>query len=102
MDLAPDPIFRQVREALRSALAAIPVRPGVHGAPVTDGGAGPARAVLDQLDVAAFERPAAAGGLGLGLTAGVLVSEELGRAAGGNPYRARALAADLGWPDSEG
>ena len=102
MDLAPDPIFLQVREALRSALAAIPVRPGVHGAPVTDGGAGPARTVLDQLDAAAYELPADAGGLGLGLTAGALVSGELGRAACGNPYRARALAADVSWPHPEG
>lgn len=102
MDLAPDPIFLQVRTALRSALAAIPVRPGVHGAPVVDGAAGPARTVLDQLDVADFERPAAAGGLDLGLTAGVLVSEELGRAACGNPYRAAAMAADVGYPRSEG
>ncbi|WMX43986.1 acyl-CoA dehydrogenase family protein [Streptomyces roseicoloratus] len=65
---------------------------------MTDGPSGPARAVLDRLEATAFERPAAAGGLGLGLTAGVLVSEELGRAARGNPYRADALAADTGGP----
>ncbi|MGH3875554.1 MAG: acyl-CoA dehydrogenase family protein [Actinophytocola sp.] len=98
MDPTPDPLVVQLRKALRTALARIPVRSEVHGAPVTDGAAGPARAVLDQLGAADFERPADAGGLDLGLTAGVLVSEELGRAAGGNPYRAVATAADVGRP----
>lgn len=98
MDLTPDPLFIQVRKALRTALAGIPVRPEVHGAPVADGCSGPARAVLDQLGVADFERPALAGGLDLGLMAGALVSEELGRAACGNPYRADAMAADMGGP----
>jgi alkylation response protein AidB-like acyl-CoA dehydrogenase len=54
--------------------------------------------VLDQLGAADFERPASAGGLDLGLTAGVLVSEELGRAACGNPFRGNAMAADVGCP----
>jgi len=98
MDLTPDPLFVQVRAALRTALAGIPVRPEVHGAPVADGGRGPARTVLDQLGAADFERSALAGGLDLGLTAGVLVCEELGRAACGNPYRADAMAADVGGP----
>ncbi|MFF6773007.1 acyl-CoA dehydrogenase family protein [Streptomyces sp. NPDC012637] len=98
MDLTPDPLLVQLRKALRTSLAAVPVRPEVHGAPVTDGASGPARTVLDRLGAAGFERPAAAGGLDLGLTAGVLVSEELGRAARGNPYRADALAADVGGP----
>lgn len=96
MDLTPDPLLVQLRKALRTALAAVPVRSEVHGAPVTDGASGPARAVLDRLGAADFERSAAAGGLDLGLTAGVLVSEELGRAACGNPYRADAMAADAG------
>ncbi len=98
MDLTPDPLLIEVRKALGTALAAVPVRPEVHGAPVFDGRSGPARAVLDELGVADFERPAFAGGLDLGLTAGVLVSEELGRAACGNPYRADAMAADVGCP----
>jgi alkylation response protein AidB-like acyl-CoA dehydrogenase len=101
MDLAPDPLFLQVRTALRAALVAIPPRPEMHGAPVTDGFASPARGVLEELGVADFERPAPAGGLDLGLTAGVLVSEELGRAACGNPYRAEAMAADVGCPRPE-
>jgi alkylation response protein AidB-like acyl-CoA dehydrogenase len=96
VDLTPDPLLVQVRRALRTALAGVAVRSAVHGAPVADGAAGPARGVLDQLGAAEFERPAAAGGLDLGLTAGVLVSEELGRAACGNPYRADAMAADMG------
>ncbi|MGH8920284.1 MAG: acyl-CoA dehydrogenase family protein, partial [Actinomycetes bacterium] len=98
MDLTPDPLAVQLRSALRTALARVPVRPEVHGAPVTDGASGPARTVLGQLGVADFERPASAGGLDLGLTAGVIVSEELGRAACGNPYRADAMAADAGFP----
>lgn len=95
MDLTPDPLLVQLRKALRSALAVVPVSSEVHGAPVSDDAARPA---LDRLDVAAFERPAALGGLDLGLTAGVLVSEELGYAACGNLYRADALAADVGYP----
>ncbi|MFD7977974.1 acyl-CoA dehydrogenase family protein [Streptomyces sp. NPDC059071] len=98
MDLTPDPLLVQLRKAVRGSLAALPVRPEVHGAPVIDGASGPARTVLDRLGADGFERPAAAGGLDLGLTAGVLVSEELGRAARGNPYRADALAADVGGP----
>lgn len=98
MDLAPDPLFIQLRKALRSGLAGVPARDGVHGAPVTDGAFGPARTVLDTLGAADLERPAVEGGLDLGLTAGVLLSEELGRAARGNPYRAQALAAELGCP----
>lgn len=98
MDPTPDPLAVQLRRALRTALARVPVRPEVHGAPVADGVSGPARTVLGQLGVADFERPASDGGLGLGLTAGVIVSEELGRATCGNPYRAEAMAADAGFP----
>lgn len=98
MDLTPDPLIIELRKALRTALAGVPVRSQVHGAPVADGACGPARAMLDQLGVADLERPASAGGLDFGLTAGVLVSEELGRAACGNPYRAGAMAADVGCP----
>jgi alkylation response protein AidB-like acyl-CoA dehydrogenase len=98
MDPTPDPLMVELRRALRAALAQVPVRSEVHGAPVTDGRSGPARAVLDDLGAADFERPASVGGLDLGLTAGVLVSEELGRAACGNPYRADAVAADVDRP----
>ncbi|MGW1978990.1 acyl-CoA dehydrogenase family protein [Streptomyces sp. NPDC001889] len=98
MDPTPDPLLVQLRGALRTSLAAVPPRPGVHGPPVTDGAGGPTRAVLDRLGAGGFERPASAGGLGLGLTAGVLVSEELGHAARGNSYRAGATAADAGRP----
>lgn len=98
MDLTPDPLFVQLRKALRTGLDGVPARNEVHGAPVTDAASGPTRKVLDELGAADFERPASAGGLGLGLTAGVLVSEELGRAACGNAYRADAMAADMGGP----
>ena len=98
MDLTLDPLIVQLRRAFRSALARVPVRSEVHGAPVADGASGPTRTVLDQLGASDFERPASAGGLDLGLTAGVLVSEELGRAACGNSYRADAMAADVGYP----
>lgn len=102
MDLTPDPLLVQLRKALRTGLAGVPARNEVHGAPVADGASGPTRTVLDGLGAAGFERPASAGGLGLGLTAGVLVSEELGRAACGNSYRADALAADVGGPEGAG
>lgn len=95
MDPTPDALLVQLRKALRSALACVPVNSTVHGAPVTDDSARPA---LDQLGVADFERLAVHGGLDLGLTSGVLVSEELGHAACGNPYRADALAGDVGCP----
>ncbi|MFC7813269.1 acyl-CoA dehydrogenase family protein [Streptomyces sp. NPDC057367] len=98
MDLTPDPLSIQVRKALRTGLSGVPARMELHGAPVADGAVGPTRAVLDELDAADFERSASVGGLGLGLTAGVLVSEELGRAARGNSYRADAMAADMGAP----
>ncbi|MGW5271530.1 acyl-CoA dehydrogenase family protein [Streptomyces sp. NPDC004044] len=98
MDLTPDPLGIQLRKALRTGLAGVPVRRELHGAPVADGALGPTRTVLDALGAAGFERPASEGGLGLGLTAGVLVSEELGRAACGNSYRADAMAADMGGP----
>lgn len=97
MDMTPDPLLVQLRKALRTALAAVPVRSDVHGAPVTDNAATP---VLAELGVPDFERPVAAGGLDLGLTAGVVVSEELGRATCGNPYRASAFAASVGRPGS--
>ncbi|MEU8469345.1 acyl-CoA dehydrogenase family protein [Streptomyces sp. NPDC029006] len=98
MDLTPDPLALQLRKAVRTGLAGVPARMELHGAPVTDGALGPTRTVLDALGAADFERPASAGGLDLGLTAGVLVSEELGRAACGNSYRADATAADVGGP----
>jgi hypothetical protein len=98
MDLTPDPLLLQLRRALRTGLACVPAQNEVHGAPVADGPSGPTRTALDQLGAADFERTASVGGLDLGLTAGVLVSEELGRAACGNSYRADALAADMGGP----
>lgn len=98
MDLTPDPLFVQLRKALRTGMAGVPALNGVHGAPVTDGASGPTRTILDALGAVDFERPASAGGLGLGLTAGVLVSEELGRAARGNSYRADAMAAGMDAP----
>jgi alkylation response protein AidB-like acyl-CoA dehydrogenase len=94
MDLSPDPVQTQLRRALRAGLAGAAAQPGVRGAPVSDGPASPAAGLLADLGAARYELPAAAGGLGLGLLAGTTVSEELGRAACGNPYRAAALAAD--------
>ncbi|MFE3328150.1 acyl-CoA dehydrogenase family protein [Streptomyces sp. NPDC059176] len=98
MDLTPDPLALRLRKAVRTGLAGVPARMELHGAPVTDGALGPTRTVLDELGAADLERPASVGGLDLGLTAGVLVSEELGRAACGNSYRADATAADVGGP----
>jgi alkylation response protein AidB-like acyl-CoA dehydrogenase len=94
MDLSPDPLQAQLRRALRAGLAGVPARPAVRGAPISDGPDSPARELLSELGMQLYELPVAAGGLNLGLAAGVTVSEELGRAACGNPYRAVALATD--------
>jgi alkylation response protein AidB-like acyl-CoA dehydrogenase len=93
MDLRPDPLHTQLRRALRAGLSGVTPAPGVSGPPVPRQRSGTA-AVLAELGAAAYETPVSDGGLGLGLTAGVIVSEELGRAACGNPYRAAALTAD--------
>jgi alkylation response protein AidB-like acyl-CoA dehydrogenase len=95
MDLRPDPFQTQLRRALRVGLAGATVRPGVRGAPVLDGPASPASLVLGELSALLYELPASYGGLELGVMAGAMVSEELGRAACGNPYRAHALVADV-------
>ncbi|NJQ13718.1 acyl-CoA dehydrogenase family protein [Streptomyces bohaiensis] len=96
MHLHPDPLLTELRTALRAGLSGIGAGTALHGPPVTDGGPGPTRQLLDALGADAFERPVADGGLGLGVTAGVAVSEELGLAAQGNAYRARAWAVELG------
>jgi alkylation response protein AidB-like acyl-CoA dehydrogenase len=97
MDLRPDPFQAHLRRALRVGLAGAAARPGVRGAPVLDGPASPAGSVLAELSAPHFELPSGHGGLELGLMAGATVSEELGRAACGNPYRAQALVADVAW-----
>jgi alkylation response protein AidB-like acyl-CoA dehydrogenase len=94
MDLRPDPMQTQLRRALRAGLAGVAVKPGLRGVPVDDGPASQTAAVLAELSAPMYELPVAHGGLGLGLAAGVTVSEELGRAACGNPYRAAALVSD--------
>lgn len=97
MDLRPDPLHAQLRRALRAGLAGAAGAAGgssVRGTPVSDGPGSPAAGLLRELDALRYELPASAGGLDLGLAAGVVVSEELGRAACGNPYRAAALTAD--------
>ncbi|HEY7143170.1 MAG TPA: acyl-CoA dehydrogenase family protein [Streptosporangiaceae bacterium] len=94
MDLSPDPLLAQLRRALRAGLAGAASRPAVRGVPVSDGPDSPARDVLADLGMPRCELPLAAGGLDLGLAVGVTVSEELGRAACGNPYRAAAFTAD--------
>jgi alkylation response protein AidB-like acyl-CoA dehydrogenase len=94
MDLSPDPLQAQLRRALRAGLAGVADRPAVRGTPVSDGPDSPARELLSELGMLLYELPVTAGGLDLGLAAGVTVSEELGRAACGNPYRAGAFAAD--------
>jgi alkylation response protein AidB-like acyl-CoA dehydrogenase len=94
MDLSPDPVQVQLRRALRAGLAGVAATPGVRGAPASDDPASSAHDVLTGLGVARYEAPVAVGGLALGLTAGVTVSEELGRAACGNPFRAVVFTAD--------
>lgn len=94
MDLRPDPMQSQLRRALRAGLAGVAVKPGLRGVPVDDGPASQTAAVLAELSAPMYELPLDRGGLGLGLAAGVTVSEELGRAACGNPYRAAALVTD--------
>lgn len=94
MDLSPDPLQAQLRRALRAGLAGVADRPAVRGTPVSDGPDSPARELLSELGMSLYELPVTAGGLDLGLAAGITVSEELGRAACGNPYRADVFAAD--------
>jgi alkylation response protein AidB-like acyl-CoA dehydrogenase len=94
MDSGPDPVQVQLRRALRAGLAGVAAKPGVRGAPASDGPASPAHELLTELGAPRYEMPVDVGGLDLGLAAGVTVSEELGRAACGNPYRAIACTAD--------
>ena len=94
MDFSPDPLQAQLRRALRAGLASVTDRPAVRGTPVGDGQDSPASELLGELGLSLYELPVTAGGLDLGLAAGVTISEELGRAACGNPYRAGAFAAD--------
>ncbi len=94
MDLRFDPLQTQLRRALRVGLSGVAARPGVRGAPVLDGPASPAASVLSELSALWYEQPVSEGGLGLGMIAGATVSEELGRAACGNPYRGFALVTD--------
>lgn len=94
MDPRFDPLQTQLRRALRVGLSGVATRPGVRGAPVVDGPASPAASVLSELSALWYEQPVSEGGLGLGLIAGATVSEELGRAACGNPYRGFALLTD--------
>lgn len=99
MDLRPDPLQAQLRRALRAALGAVPPAPGTTGAPADPQAP---RAVLRELGTAGWELPAAAGGLGLGLAAGVTVCTELGRAGCADAYRGGALLADAGRPELAG
>jgi alkylation response protein AidB-like acyl-CoA dehydrogenase len=93
-----DTIRRDLRQALRASLSGLAIPMGAQGAPAFDDPSSPAAQVLARLGAADLERPIEAGGLDFGLAAGLIVSEELGRAACAPIYGAVALAAETALP----
>lgn len=91
-DPEEDETPRRLREAVRALLAPVPVPGDPHAPPADHGSGAPAWAALLEIDAPALEVPAEAGGLGLGLTCGAALAEELGRAGLGGPYPGVALA----------
>src|SRR4051812_36572278 len=87
MRIGLDDVQQEIAAALRLRLPAV----DRAGAPA----AGEDRAVLAELDLYRLELPGDAGGLQYGLSAGVVVGAELGRAACADDYRAAAFLADL-------
>lgn len=83
---------RRLRAAVRGILASVPVPGDPHAPPADHGAGGAAWTALQGVDAPALEVPADADGLGLGLTCGVVLADELGRAGLGSPYAAVALA----------
>ncbi|MEN3608977.1 acyl-CoA dehydrogenase family protein [Plantactinospora sp. ZYX-F-223] len=79
----PDALQDELRTALRRALRDVPPRGDVHD-------------LLGRLGLHGLEIAPAAGGLGLGLSYGVVVTEELGRVAACDTYRSGCLAAETG------
>ncbi|MGI5150101.1 acyl-CoA dehydrogenase family protein [Plantactinospora sp. CA-294935] len=79
----PDALQDELRTALRRALHDVPPRGDVHD-------------LLGRLGLHGLEIAPAAGGLGLGLSYGVVVAEELGRVAACDTYRSGCLAAETG------
>jgi alkylation response protein AidB-like acyl-CoA dehydrogenase len=84
--------FGQVREAIRRALSARPAPNNPHAAPAVHSAEAPAWPALLRLTAPRLELPLSAGGLELGLEAGVIAAEELGRAGHGSPYLGVVLA----------
>lgn len=93
-----DTIRRDLRQALRASLSGLATPMGAQGAPAFDDPSSPAAQVLARLCAADLERSIETGGLGLGLAAGLIVSEELGRAACAPVYGAMALATETALP----
>ncbi|WP_409492250.1 acyl-CoA dehydrogenase family protein [Amycolatopsis sp. cmx-11-12] len=83
MDLTVDPLVEQLRRVISAGLT-----------PVTDDDPERLWPVLVDYEVPAFEAPPSAGGYGLGLTSGVVVSSELGRRALPDLYTGTALVVD--------
>jgi alkylation response protein AidB-like acyl-CoA dehydrogenase len=97
MNLEPNLVQRRLSAAVAARLATVRLGDAMHRPspercdPGTDSSAWRA---LDEMGVAGFDAPVAAGGLDLGLAASVTVAEELGRAGLAAPYLAVALAID--------
>lgn len=90
-DPEDDETARRLRAAVRAVLASVPVPDDPHAPPADHGAGAPAWVALLGIEAPALEVPAEANGLGLGLTCGVVLTEELGRAGLGSPYPAVAL-----------
>ncbi|HET9894918.1 MAG TPA: acyl-CoA dehydrogenase family protein [Streptosporangiaceae bacterium] len=91
-DPEDDEVLRQLRAGLRALLHHVPGPVEPHDPPACHDRSAPAWSELLKIHAPALEVPASSGGLGFGCAAGVIVAEELGRAALGSPYPGTALA----------
>ena len=87
-----DDVGRELREAVRTALASVSVPLDPHVPAVSHGADSPAWPSLRRLGIPGLEVPVERGGVGLGLQSATIVLEELGRAGLGSPYAGNALA----------
>ncbi|SHF56820.1 Acyl-CoA dehydrogenase, C-terminal domain [Jatrophihabitans endophyticus] len=94
MKIEDDPLLRRLGSALAAALGSV--------APASPEAATAALAALAGLDAFAYERPATRDGFDLGVSCGIVVAEELGRAGLPDVYGAAVLLDSLAaWPGPE-